>query len=239
MKPIRFIPILFFLVNITVGASLGVLFSPHNQKTTQQSAIPTLANEQRTILLIVVDHLEEDASLVAAWTLIYAPNLRSPIWIPLYPALPTTDLAHADEILAAFHLTSDNRPDPAFLGLLRQNNLAWSGYVVLDGEAILEAMKFFDIATRPHSVAEWLALTSTHQQGHEAALHNQTALLDSICVSAAAQQHSFDLIKLYSRLRKHTQADIDLRLAFSEWKQFFYPGSDLKCQFPALPNELP
>jgi hypothetical protein len=239
MKPIRFLPALLFLINVVFGAGLGFSLSPRSGQATQHHAIPTLANDQRTILMIVVDKLGKDANLVAAWTLIYAPNLRRPAWIPIYPTLPQADLAYAEQLIGAFHLTKNNHPDPAFLDLLRQNNLAWSGYIIIDGEAILNTMEFFDISTRPRSLAEWQMLSSTRPQGHETALRNQIALLDSICTSAAVQPSGFDLIKLYPRLRKHTQADIDLRLAFSEWKQFFYPGNDLQCQFPTLPDNLP
>jgi hypothetical protein len=234
MKPIRLLPFFFFLINALFGIALGSSFSLCQAESTPGRAMPTLANAQRTILLLVVDRLKPEAKLVAAWTLIYAPELRSPAWIPLYPALPSSDPAYAEELFQSFSLTQDIQPDPAFLDTLRQHNLAWSGYIVLDGDAILETMKFFDIPTRPRNLTDWLMLSSTRPQGHDAALRNQIVLLDSICTSAAAQPNPFDLLKLYPRLRKHLKSDLDLRLAFSEWKQFFYPGADLQCQFPPI-----
>jgi hypothetical protein len=239
MKPIRFLPALLFLVNIVLGAGLTITIDSTTQPGAQQRAIPTLANEQRTILLIVVDKLGKDANLAAVWTLIYAPTLRSPTWIPIYPALPPANLTYADQLFSTFHLVKGNHPDPAFLDLLRQHNLAWSGYIVLDGEAILETMAYFDIPTRPRNQTEWLTLISVYPQGYEAALHNQIDVLNSICTSAAAQTVNFDLLKLFPRLRKHLQADIDLNLAFSEWEQFFSSENDLKCQFPNTPEYLP
>jgi hypothetical protein len=228
MKTIRILPALLFLSNLFLGTLMGLWLRPFPPPQSGQPLV-TLANQQRTILLILVDQMDSQAALVGLWTLIYAPTMRTPTWIPLYPAITSAGAASADELAAHFQLSADLQPSASFLQRLSQTNLAWSGYVVLDGEALAEAMQFFKAPYRP---AEWPTMAFAPTQGHPNALAYQYHLLDALCQAAASPAHDRSLNHLYPLLRKHARASFDLSLAFIEWAELFKLDETFSCYFP-------
>ncbi|MFZ6030985.1 MAG: hypothetical protein ACOYYS_25030 [Chloroflexota bacterium] len=236
MKPIRILPAVLFVLSLLLGIGLGTLLSPSRAEADNHPLF-TLANEQRTILLILVDRLKVDASLTGIWTLIYAPSYRVPTWIPVYPAPPSGNTQYADQLAAAFRLTNDLRPTPAFLDLLSQQNLVWSGYIVADTNTIRSTLEFFGLSNP--STAAQLAAASNPAQDRNLALYNQASLFNSLCEATAAQPADFDLLELYVRVRKYTRTDFNLYLTFTEWKDFFHSGQHPSCQFPAIENGHP
>lgn len=236
MKIIRLTPLFVFFFCMALGTIIGANLNPF-QSNLKTHHITTLANDQRTVLLIFVNRLEEDALLIGVWTLIYGDDFRNPIWIPIYPALPSVDPKRADELAKTFQLDNNIQPDPAFFALLRERNLAWSGYIILDGEAAITTMRFFNVPSRPISSTEWLSIVSIKKQDPQIALANQTALIQSICNSAAVHSSDYNLLYLYKYIGKHVHSDLDLSQAFSEWRQFLRPGKPLTCRFPSLIDE--
>jgi hypothetical protein len=230
------LPILAFAVCLLAGLWLGARLQPVNLHPEHVShLIPTLSNNQRTLLLIGIDS-RQPARPLGIWELIYQSNSSGLILMPIYPPIPGADQQKNQALLEAFRLTANRQLDPQFIAALHAQNYAWSGYLVMDEQAMDGLWRAFNDPT---------SITITRQPTHfplpwedaEAALVFQTSMLTAICERVPELRASPNLIAIYDQISPHLATDLDLVRAIIEWEALLKRGRGNPCKFPWLPNQ--
>ncbi|RPI35044.1 MAG: hypothetical protein EHM70_00880 [Chloroflexota bacterium] len=113
--------------------------------------MPTLANGQRSVLIVVTDRVNTpNPRLLSAWLIVYVPTEPRLTYLPIYPAEAETDW----QLSKSFHLNKQRGPGgeisihKSFLDVLQERDLWWSGYLVLDRDTIAEIGEYF-LASEP------------------------------------------------------------------------------------------
>jgi hypothetical protein len=255
MKYVRSLPYLaIFLANLLVGYLGGLRIFPAISRQTgsiAQSAtvvsdtpIPSLANDQRSLLLITMDKLEESQPhLTGIWLVVYIPSDPRLTLLPVYPAPSIKD--SGKELSDAFRLQNNAgflSPDPLFLDLIRAQVPWWSGYILLDEAAIAEVIDFmtnFQQASPDTDPAHKSQVLSELSQWEDpySALFGQASLYQEMCWGMAWMASGTDLAQIHDQftLREgHFSTDLVPDQILAELQNLRGQGGNIVCEFPTL-----
>lgn len=255
MKYLRSIPYLaIFLANLLIGYLGGLRVLPTNQREAASTAkstsiitdtpIPSLANGQRSLLLITVDQLEkQQPQLTGIWLVLYVQSDPRLTLMPIYPAPDMKD--SGKELSDAFHLQNNAGsigPDPIFLDLIKKQVPWWSGYILLDDAAIVEVIDFmanFQQASKSLEPTHFSKIVSELSMWEDpyAALFGQASLYQEMCWGMAWLESGTQLAKIQDRFalkEGHFSTDLVADQILAELQNLRGQGGSIVCEFPTL-----
>ncbi|NJD58388.1 MAG: hypothetical protein C3F13_06680 [Anaerolineales bacterium] len=105
-----------------------------------QPSIPTLNNGQRSYLVIIASAMgRSNSQLESIWLASYLPTEPDIRLLPIYPSDSEVTTDFGQQLVNTFKLSKQNGNvllSQDFLDLLEEHNYWWSGYVVLDEQAL-------------------------------------------------------------------------------------------------------
>jgi hypothetical protein len=199
------------------------------------------------LLVIGVDRLGPASSRPAArleslWLVVYFPGQVPITLLPLYPQALGNESPVDPGLPDAFSLTRSGAPSPVFLERLRQEQVWWDGYVLLDETAMVALLDFLGgVSLDGQALDGALALGSIPRSWVDpaSALQGQMQVLRAACrqVSAGLSQE-LDMAGLLSRVDAHMRTDVDLAQAVNDWLALAGSGELAQfargqgCEFP-------
>jgi hypothetical protein len=255
MKYLRGFPYLaIFLTNLLIGYLGGLRVLPANPEKALSSGksdlifadtpIPSLANGQRSLLLITVDQLESrQPQLTGVWLVLYVPSDPRLTLLPIYPTPSAKDAGN--DLFDAFQLQNiagQLSPDPLFLDLVRESVPWWSGYILLDEAAIAEVIDFmvnFEKASQSPNPNHFSQVVSDMRTWNDpyAALFGQASLYQEICWGMAWMESSTELAQIQDRFtlkEGHFSTDLIPGLVLAELQNLRGQAGSIVCEFPTL-----
>lgn len=245
-----FLTLIVFLSSLTFGYWTGGYFAslPVNHPTPLQPAtlptpLPTTDHGQRILLVISADRLDIPRPLLKGiWMLTY---FKPPSQIGLIPVYPSF-LGEKVEVDSAFTknfglvFTKEGPSlNPRFLRTLREHNLWWSGYLVLDEIAVqvlleqLQGQPAQDPANLPLT-ASAASKEGLPQNDPVAFYLRQIKFFDQLCGDTQNIQSRIDWAKALERYSMHILTDLNTEQLLVEWKALLEQPGGLRCNFPLL-----
>jgi hypothetical protein len=255
MKYLRSIPYLtIFLTNLLIGYLGGLRVLPTNLRQAASNAnstaiitdtpIPSLANGQRSLLLLTVDQLEtHQPQLTGIWLVLYVPSDPRLTLMPIYPAPDMND--SGKEFSDAFKLETKAgalSPDPVFLDLIKKQVPWWSGYILLDEAAIGEVINFmanFQQASKSLETNHFSQIVPELKRWEDpySALFGQASLYQEMCWGMAWMESGVKLVKIQDRfhlMEGHFSTDLAPDQLLAELQNLRGQGGSIVCEFPTL-----
>jgi hypothetical protein len=242
--------IAFLLPGYWLGLQISVrLHSPDGQVPVAEALrpIPTLDHGQHTILLISVTDLEAaQPQLNSVWLISYFLPRANMTILPLYPSTLEDPMLIETELVNAFSFTANHnglKLDPNFLEVLRQRNIWWSGYLVLDEVAfaqVIDAVNGITLSGIHISGSEAIKIlnergaTASATTGNHPPLATQVILLQEICRGTSLVETQPDWAMFIRQVGRHILTDLEPSLVLSDWLTMLNQPGDLNCEFPTL-----
>jgi hypothetical protein len=183
----------------------------------EQSSISALSNGQRTFLVITVNSLKQtDPQLESIWLASYLPDNPNIQLLPVYSSTDEIPTRIKQQLASTFSLNNHagiTLLDRDFLDLLEANNYWWSGYIVLDEQALQD-----------------LATAIFGQEGTEI---SPDILLLSACQYLTANRTNNSASQLAALISQRAASDLEPVLLQQEIKRLFSGKRPLTCSFPA------
>lgn len=205
------------------------------------SAAPT---RQENLLIIGVDRLGRSApTLKSVWLAIYMADRPHFMLLPVYPSqtYPGSDPGPDPTLPMQFSLTADGAPGAEFQKALKEKELWWTHYLVLDETAL--ALLIDKTGQQPgqgSSRAED-ALGSMPDPGEKPleALLAQARLTQNLCLNSTrlVSGDPTNIARIYEQVRQHISTDVDLDEALVEWAARLQIGA-ITCEFPSLSTAM-
>ncbi|MFO7943016.1 MAG: hypothetical protein R6U51_01745 [Anaerolineales bacterium] len=193
--------------------------------------------EEPFLLLIQVDELEGEAAVLeSVWLLGYGGQDGDLLFFPLLPSQAGDGKERDQDLRAAFQIQDGGRPSSGFFNLLRDRNLDWSGYLLIDqkglesilrslesGKGVDGALSFLD------SFPAWGSASTGRGDDRIA----QARFILSTCEKAAGIDSSEFLGDMFTRYANHLILE---GTSLPDLNQIWEPivGGDGACQFPTL-----
>ncbi len=241
-------PLLFLSSLLTgyLGSSQVLLSGEHAVAVKDQGgsgpviAVPTLPNGQRNILVITVDQMEESLPILEGiWIIGYLPQNSHLAVLPVYPSHPES-AAMDKEVVDTFRMVIDHgqtAPHESFLNNLRNRNLWWSGYMVLDkvawGQIVKEAKPGID----QEDQALLSRLTPT-QDDPAASFYGQAALFQEMCWSISRQDADLPFESLLPLIPQHASSNLSFERLMDDLRILRRSSGNLVCDFPTFYADL-
>jgi hypothetical protein len=247
-------PVIHFLVFtcfLVVGYTLSLRFyqpqaalasGTRTKVTTEhEDRIASLDNGQRSLLLVGAGEMADtNPHLEGVWLVTYLPTGTSLQLLPIFPSGKSTTSSLERELQRAFRIdTSDGRQrlGEDFLGLLKEHNYWWSGYIVLDQVSLEKAIQLLGEAgqdgktvTDPRALKDLPGGRENLQNAYAA----QVALLQSLCHKISRSTTPADVVQWISLVPEHILTDLDLSQLGSELEGLFSKPAARTCRFPTL-----
>ena len=216
---------------------------PQGQPTenSQKPASQTKAARQRNILFLGVDRLDAPTPrLKSAWLVIYLNDKSHFMLMPLFPsqsAAPTGEDGQ-NSLSARFTLDKNGAPGEAFVDKLAAKEIWWSGYVIMDDEAIAGLLNTIP-TTRETGGVEVLEKLPDPNLAPVDAVMEQARLARSLCANAnlLGQDEFWRVSGFYAGVRKHVRTDFDREEALLDWEARLKKGG-ITCEFPSLATAM-
>jgi len=255
MRYLRLFPYLaLFLANLLVGYLGGLRVFDANplqalQQTSEEGIIssmslPTVVDEQRSILLITADQLEAPRpQLTGIWLVMYTPSEPRITLLPVYPA---PSMNHTVKELARTFRLDDNEgnlvPVSSFFDLIRNQIPRWSGYILLDEAALGELTGLMVSYGNPSSKPvpnPSSKLGSESQEGEDPflILIKQASRYQDLCWGVAQVGSMNDLTESHYLLalrNRHLSTDLNPVQFLAEFQNLAGEGKSIVCDFPTL-----
>jgi hypothetical protein len=258
MKKLHSLPYLvIFLANLLAGFLAGSKVLPEKAGKTypiiegasgMDSSVPALANGQRSILLVTVDKLEaRKPRLTGVWAVLYVPGNPHLTLLPIYPVLTGQD--SGDELANRFGIQQDGstlRLDQTFTKQIQEYIPWWSGYLLLDQEAVSGIVDYWVNSPGTNRTS----IDTMKQSGNKAfsdlpyawedpfsALYSQASLYQELCWGMAWSETGFEVSQArehISLIKNHFSTDLDPLLILNEIKNLRGLSGSLVCEFPTL-----
>lgn len=187
------------------------------------------AGGQKAVLLIGVDRLESaDHRLESVWLASSRPPFSELTLQPVYPA-------QGSDLAAAFRLSPEFAPDPAFLQALQDAGYAWDSYAILDEIGLAELLQLIGGSQAPARTGGAPGLASLPHPWEDplGALKAQTALMVSLCASPIQFSGPQDIGHIYELLSHHLASDYDPAQLYADWMALHPSGNLTVCRFKA------
>ena len=150
------------------------------------------SGRQRNILLIGVDSLQSEAPrLEGVWMVLYLRDTPHFMLLPVYPSQTQNqdNPALIDQNLARlFSLEDEQTPNPLFLQALKDKQLWWDGFIVLDKSALVEILALTSSGNATTSPSQQQAATNLTnvEEAPMRSLLGQAQLAQELCRSSGA-----------------------------------------------------
>jgi hypothetical protein len=258
VKKIPVFQSLLFMIGLLVGvrASLSASLPPLAEKTAQAFTTETrrlaiFPNEQRSILVVVVDELEaEQPALRNIWMLLYMPGNPRLTLMPVFPSLAEPKYPYDQDLYRAFKILRSkgaSKIDEPFMELLLKKGIFWSGYILVDepgleqiASSLSSSNNLYDLGRRANSFKRSNALVSESylagDADHLPLLRAQGQFYQELCWEAFRQNKKETGLpqSLMQLIPQHLDLDFDLRDLGSEFDLLRQHGSTIVCEIPAL-----
>lgn len=211
--------------------------------------IPSLG-KQTNVLLVGVDDLQKpEPMLESVWLILYLPDLPQITWMPLYPQVLKTPAGSRIQASAAlkgaFAVQQGSAPGQEFLGLLEQDGLWWSHYVIIDRAGAIELIDLLGgveeiSALRPsepvkmsgqQAISE-LRPTNDDLQG---SLFSQANLIQQLCRIPPKSYLNLNRAQLImQRMHGHFVTDLTAEHVIDDLQLMIQSGGGFVCDFPSI-----
>jgi len=193
--------------------------------------------EEPFLLLIQVDDLQGEASVLeSVWLLGYGGQDGDLLFFPLLPSQAGDGKERDQDLKAAFQFQDGGRPPSSFFNLLRDRNLDWSGYLLIDQKGLalisrsLEGGEGMDGApSSPETFPAWGSASTGRVEDRIA----QARFILRMCEQAAGFNSPDFLGDMFTGYANHFLLE---GMSLSALNQIWEPivGGDGVCQFPTL-----
>ena len=208
----------------------------------ESSANQPAFNRQRNILLIGIDSFQaEEPRLEGVWMIFYLRDLPHFMLVPVYPnrlqgkhnsAVVDQNLAHL------FKLEDGQTPSSMFLQALKDKEMWWDGYMILDRSALSEIITLTSIEDDASRQSQQFSAANIPgiEQAPMRALLGQAQLAQELCQNSgrvlASDSNRFP--SLIAKASAHIRTDLDLGEIAGEVKSALRYGGGISCEFPSL-----
>ncbi len=179
-------------------------------------AIRELGNGQKSFLVITTRTLDKsDAELTSLWLVSYMPGKPDIHILPIYPAAGSGSTESDQQLATLFRLSIQNkvtRVDQDFVDLLKSRNYWWSGYIVLDEQALGEVF--------------------TRLPGMTDGYYSANSLLLAACSELVKDGITDDLMQTLVSDRQSVITDLDPELLQQEVETLLSGEQPLTCNMP-------
>jgi len=193
--------------------------------------------EEPFLLLIQVDELEGEAAVLeSVWLVGYGGQDGDLLFFPLLPSQAGDGKERDQDLKAAFQVQAGGRPPSGFFNLLRDRNLDWSGYLLIDQKGLESISRTLEggegVDGAPSSLETFPAWGSA-STGRRDDRIAQARFILSTCEKAAGLNSSDFLGDMFTRYANHLILE---GMSLSAMDQIWEPivGGDGVCQFPTL-----
>jgi hypothetical protein len=213
-----------------------------NPVPTSPSNIPDNGS-QRNVLVILVDHLEQDdPKLEGVWLIVYFPKTPHLTFLPIYPVETGGQTTKEDSLTSSFHLDSHRRPAIDFLEAIEAKDIRWDDVLLFDKVSLAVLINLsggLDSSAGTMSGTQAVAQLPAAWQEPRAALENQAALAESICQKMDRLIGNPDMARLLELLAGRTYSEAEFTNHFPGWSYFKDIGGYLSCEFPTFSGITP
>jgi hypothetical protein len=193
---------------------------------------------QRNLLIVTVDSLDHsNPTLMGIWLVANITPSAQYTFIPLYPAALASGPVQDDLLKRVFRLTTNRRPDPAFLRALKALEIRWDNFVVMDEIALAELIDLNGGVTfngthsnGVHSVAR---LTTPWDDASQTK-YSQAELAGALCIAASQTTGISNPDRFLTAIQPHLVSDLSPRQFALELNRISGQIADLRCEFPTL-----
>lgn len=191
---------------------VGLFIPAAIQAATEQSK--TISGQQNFLLIHADDLTADQPSLVSLWLMIYVdydpPQLA---FKTLYPPLSPDE--NVKKISNTFRLSSQGSPDEDFLKAVRESNMHWESYILVDHRGIQ------DILGNPEkNLAATLSAAAGSAHPAATTLQMETAILKAFCARLAAEKgESLDISAWSALIPTHLRTDLHFETIMINWHQ--------------------
>ena len=207
-----------------------------------RSASQSAEGHQRNILLIGIDSFQaEEPRLEGVWMVLYLRDLPHFMLVPVYPNRTPGEQnsAMVDQNLAHLFTLEDNHvPGNLFFQALKDKELWWNGYLILDRAALSEIIALTAGKDEATNKSQQLAASKIPDLEEEPmrALLGQVQIAQGLCrnfglVLASGSQRYPALI---AKASAYIHTDLDLGEIASEVNRALRYGGGISCEFPSL-----
>jgi hypothetical protein len=216
-------------------------FQP-KQALMDSSASQLAVNHQRNILLIGIDSFQaEEPRLEGVWMILYLRDLPHFMLVPVYPNRTPGEQNSAvvDQNLAHLFTLDDNQaPGNLFFQALKDKELWWNGYLVLDRAALSEIIALTAGEDEAANKGQQLSASDIPDLEEEPmhALLGQVQIAQGLCrnfgVVLASDNNRFPALIAKASAYMHT--DLDLGEIAREVNRALRYGGGISCEFPSF-----
>lgn len=204
---------------------------------------PVSATGQHNLLVVVVDKLNSDQPrLQSAWLALSIPRSPRLTMLPLYPAALKGGPKEDARLAAEFALTAEGAPKEGFLKILREKDLWWNHYIVVDHTALekmVDLLGGFQLGSEQIDGKHAIEKLPSPVDYPRPALLGQATLLAQLCEGTAAKLNSSDPKRVLEAFPRHWRTDFTTEEIVGGWQNMKAEGSRLTCEFPTLTDAFP
>jgi hypothetical protein len=183
-----------------------------------QASIPILNNGQRSFLVILASELgKSNSHLESIWLASYLPTEPDIHLLPIYPSDGAAISDFGQRLVNEFKLSKQNGNvllSQDFLDLLKEHNYWWSGYIVLDKQALQN-----------------ISTTVQEAYGEYA---QEGMILRSACQRLALNSSGDGLTQLVSLIPQKAITDLDPKLLEQELEELLSGKQPIHCSLPVV-----
>jgi hypothetical protein len=208
----------------------------------ESAARQTAQGRQRNILLIGVDSFQaEEPRLEGVWMVLYLRDTPHFMLVPVYPSQVQDENQSAlvDQNLARlFSLEDGQVPNAMFLQALKDKQLWWDGYIVLDKSALVEilAMTSSENEITGHNQPPPAINLADIEEAPMRALLGQAQIAQELCRNSglviASDKSRYPA--LIAQASPHIRTDLNLVIIAGEVVGALRNGGGISCEFPSL-----
>jgi hypothetical protein len=236
------------LLGYRPGASLGLAIPKllRGEQRRPQATFATLPNGQRSVLFVAADKLKASRpSLKGVWLILYLSDDPRITLLPIYPTHQNNNAWNDSDFENAFQIHI-NQGEPylshAFLQVLKDKGLWWSGYLLMDEHALGK------IASHLEETQAYNQLTSggqnrrqhgfiTSRGNDKDPIVEQATLYQTICGNASQANLSKsrpEALDIFQLKPDHWNINFDDDQMKAELQLLQSYGSQLFCDFPLI-----
>lgn len=236
MKKLRFLILLaIFILSFSMGNIVGLSLGKESDSQNHLSQDETVM-QQTSVLLINVDRLDiPSPTLEAAWLLLVLPPQSKISLIPIYPVSsksPHDQLIPPGTVISSTNL---NTGDNSLVKALRDRNIMWKQYIILDQTGFIELANQIDGDNigRGWINKEIVNLSfSTSDDNPDTALPRQAYIYQQLCLNLSSISILSKLNILFNS--DHVITDITPDQLLAVWNIYRDSSEFLNCKFPTM-----
>ncbi len=201
------------------------------QEPSVPSSAPTMdVARSNNLLIIGVDQVTDPiVQLQGVWLVVYHrdnPNLNI---IPIFPTITKDDLMRDYTLSGNFSLDDTGKPSEAFLNSLREREILWHNYVLLDERALNAITELLEM---PRASDE--GYLHSWQDDPKASINGQLALFDQLCKTITQRPQIDDISPFIMNRTPYLTTDVPVHQIIMDWRLINTYGESLRCEFPTL-----